>query len=67
MGGNRAIVLAMFGTTVESGLRGLLAIRTAVIEAFPHTRVAMAFTANQIRRVTKMARVFDRFACLMTR
>lgn len=48
---NQAIVLAMFGTTVETGLRGLLAIRAAMVEAFPHTPVVLAFTANQIRRV----------------
>ena len=48
---NLAIVLAMFGTTVESGLRGLLAIRAAMVEAFPQTPVVMAFTANQIRHV----------------
>ena len=51
MGEHQAIVLAMFGTTVESGLRGLLAIRAAMVEAFPHTPVVLAFTANQIRRV----------------
>ncbi len=48
---NQAIVLAMFGTTVESGLRGLLAIRAAVVAAFPQTPVALAFTSNQIRRI----------------
>ena len=51
MGEHQAIVLAMFGTTVESGLRGLLAIRAAMVEAFPYTPVVLAFTANQIRRV----------------
>ena len=46
-----AIVLAMFGTTVEAALQGLLAIRTAVATAYPHTPVKLAFTSNQIRRI----------------
>lgn len=45
-----AIVLAMFGTTVEPALQGLLAVKTAMEAAFPHTRVKLAFTSNQIRR-----------------
>jgi sirohydrochlorin cobaltochelatase len=46
----QAIVLAMFGTTVEAALGALLAIRTAVADAFPETPVRIAFTSNQIRR-----------------
>lgn len=48
---SEAIVLAMFGTTVESGLQDLLAIRVAVQQAYPQTPVRMAFTSNQIRRI----------------
>jgi sirohydrochlorin cobaltochelatase len=48
---SEAIVLAMFGTTVESALQDLLAIQSAVQEAYPHTPVKMAFTSNQIRRI----------------
>ena len=51
MQGSEAIVLAMFGTTVESGLRDLLAIPDAVQTAYPLTPVKMAFTSNQIRRI----------------
>jgi sirohydrochlorin cobaltochelatase len=46
-----AIVLAMFGTTVESALQGLLTIKTAMETAFPHTPVRLAFTSNQIRTI----------------
>jgi len=46
-----AIVLAMFGTTVEPALQGLMAIKTAMEQAYPHTRVKLAFTSNQIRRI----------------
>lgn len=48
---NKAIVLATFGTTVETALSGLLTIRQAMTAAFPHTPVKMAFTSNQIRRI----------------
>jgi sirohydrochlorin cobaltochelatase len=47
----QAIVLAMFGTTVEAALKALLAIKDAVAEAFPETPVRIAFTSNQIRRI----------------
>jgi sirohydrochlorin cobaltochelatase len=46
-----AIVLAMFGTTVESALQDLLAIHTAVQAAYPQVQVNIAFTSNQIRRI----------------
>ena len=48
---NTAIVLATFGTTVVSALGGILAIRDAMVAAFPHTRVKLAFTSNQVRRI----------------
>jgi sirohydrochlorin cobaltochelatase len=48
---SKAIVLAMFGTTVESALQGLLAIKTAMETAYPQTPVRLAFTSNQIRRI----------------
>ena len=50
MQGDSAIVLAMFGTTVEQALGSLLAIEAAMEAAFPYTPVKMAFTSNQIRR-----------------
>jgi len=45
-----AIVLAMFGTTVESGLNGLLNIRSQLMGKYPHTPVRIAFTSNIIRK-----------------
>ncbi|MFZ5761275.1 MAG: sirohydrochlorin cobaltochelatase [Thermodesulfobacteriota bacterium] len=45
-----AIVLAMFGTTVESALDGLLNIRSQLMEKYPHTPVRIAFTSNIIRK-----------------
>jgi len=45
-----AIVLAMFGTTVEPALQGLLNIRTKMIEKYPDTPVRIAFTSNIIRK-----------------
>ena len=48
---SEAIVLAMFGTTVTAGLRGLLAIRDAVAQAWPRTPVRLAFTSDRIRSV----------------
>lgn len=45
-----AIVLAMFGTTVESGLKGLLNIRAKIMEKFPETPVRIGFTSNIIRK-----------------
>ncbi len=46
-----AILLAMFGTTVEPALPGLMAIKSAMEQTFPHTPVTLAFTSNQIRRI----------------
>lgn len=48
---NQAIVLATFGTTTESALPGLLAVKAAMEQAFPHLPVKLAFTSNQIRRI----------------
>jgi len=48
---NNAIVLAMFGTSVESALPGLLHIRDQMVEAYPGTRVDIALTSNIIRRI----------------
>ena len=45
------IVLAMFGTTVESALQGLLHIRTMMERAYPETPVRIAFTSNIIRKI----------------
>lgn len=48
---NEAIVLAMFGTTVEPALHGLLAIQSTMEDAFPSTPTRIAFTSNQVRRI----------------
>ncbi|WP_417912849.1 sirohydrochlorin cobaltochelatase [Candidatus Electronema sp. TJ] len=45
-----AIVLAMFGTTVESALKGLLNIHAKMTVRFPAIPVRIAFTSNIIRR-----------------
>lgn len=45
-----AIVLAMFGTSVESALEGLLNIRSKINEKYPDTTVRIAFTSNIIRK-----------------
>ncbi|RWX51438.1 sirohydrochlorin cobaltochelatase [Candidatus Electrothrix marina] len=45
-----AIFLAMFGTTVEPALQGLLNIRTKMMEKYPETPVKIAFTSNIIRK-----------------
>ncbi|MDH3329016.1 MAG: sirohydrochlorin cobaltochelatase [Desulfobulbaceae bacterium] len=46
-----AVVLAMFGTSVEHALAGLLNIRDRMVGRFPETPVHIAFTSNIIRRV----------------
>jgi sirohydrochlorin cobaltochelatase len=46
-----AVVLAMFGTTVEEALPGLLNIRAKMVEHCPATPVRIAFTSKIIRRV----------------
>ena len=45
------IVLAMFGTTVEPALQGLLNIKAKMEKAYPNTPVRLAFTSNIIRRI----------------
>ncbi len=45
-----AIVLAMFGTSVEPALQSLLNIRTKIKQKFPNTEVKLAFTSNIIRK-----------------
>ena len=50
-GEEKAIVLAVFGTSHIEGLPGILTIRDRVQQAFPKTRVELAFTSNIIRRI----------------
>lgn len=45
------IVLAMFGTTVEPALDGLLNIKEKMEAAYPETSVRIAFTSNIIRKI----------------
>jgi sirohydrochlorin cobaltochelatase len=45
-----AVVIAMFGTTVEPALQSLLNIRTKIEQKFPGTEVRIAFTSNIIRK-----------------
>lgn len=45
------IVLAMFGTTVEPALEGLLNIKVKMEKAYPNTPVRFAFTSNIIRKI----------------
>lgn len=51
MKNSNAIVLAMFGTSVETALPGLFNIRNRMVEYFPATPVRMAFTSQIIRRI----------------
>ena len=46
-----AIVLAMFGTTVEPALQGLLNIKDKLEQSYPGTPVKIAFTSNIIRKI----------------
>ncbi len=46
-----AIVLAMFGTTVEPALQNLLNIREKVMKEYPGTAVRVSFTSNIIRKI----------------
>ncbi len=46
-----AIVLAMFGTTVEPALKGLTNIKDKIEKQYPDTPVRIAFTSNIIRRI----------------
>jgi sirohydrochlorin cobaltochelatase len=45
-----AVVLAMFGTTVEPALQSLINIQTKIEKKFPNTKVRIAFTSNIIRK-----------------
>ena len=45
-----AVVIAMFGTTVEPALEALINIRTKIEDRFPNTKVRIAFTSNIIRK-----------------
>jgi sirohydrochlorin cobaltochelatase len=45
-----AIVLAMFGTSVEPALEALLNIRSKINAKYPETTVRIAFTSNIIRK-----------------
>lgn len=47
----KAVVLAVFGTTHESGLPGILNIREQIQKEFPGIPVRLAFTSNIIRRI----------------
>ncbi|NOX25176.1 MAG: sirohydrochlorin cobaltochelatase [Deltaproteobacteria bacterium] len=47
----KAVIIAMFGTTVEPALKSLLNIRRQMQARFPHTLVKIAFTSNIIRRI----------------
>lgn len=51
MENNNAIILAMFGTSVEDALPGLLHIRNGMIDEFPGTTVRIAFTSKILRRI----------------
>lgn len=45
-----AVVIAMFGTTVEPALQSLISIRTKIEQKFPRTEIRIAFTSNIIRK-----------------
>lgn len=49
--GKAAIVLALFGSTVQSGLRGIYGVEAALRQAFPATSISLAFTSNQVRGI----------------
>ena len=46
-----AILLVMFGTSVEEGLSGLLQIRERFIRRFPRSVVRLVFTSKIIRKI----------------
>jgi sirohydrochlorin cobaltochelatase len=48
---SNAIVFATFGTTVPSGLSGILHTRDRIQKKFPGTEVRIAFTSNMIRKI----------------
>jgi sirohydrochlorin cobaltochelatase len=45
------IILAMFGTAVESALADLVGLRDQVAQAFPASTVRLAFTSQTLRRL----------------
>ena len=45
------IILAMFGTSVESGLAGFFHIRDRFVARFPQSRVHLAFSSKIIREI----------------
>ena len=45
-----AIVIATFGTTVPSGLQGILHVKERIKKRFPGTEIRIAFTSNMIRK-----------------
>lgn len=46
-----AIVLATFGTTVPSGLQGILHVKERMQKQFPGTEIRISFTSNMIRKI----------------
>ena len=57
----KAIVLAVFGTSHPEALPGILTIRDQVRQAFPQTRVELAFTSNIIRKIWQKRRLDPRY------
>ena len=52
----KAVVLAVFGTSHESALPGILNIRAQVQKALPGIPVRLAFTSNIVRRIWRERR-----------
>jgi len=46
-----AVVLAMFGTTVEPALKSLINIQHRLAAKYPKTKISIAFTSNIIRKI----------------
>jgi len=58
----KAVVLAVFGTSHESGLPGILNIRDQIQKELPGIPVRLAFTSNIIRRVWQERRQDPNYA-----
>ncbi|OGR06852.1 MAG: hypothetical protein A2520_07885 [Deltaproteobacteria bacterium RIFOXYD12_FULL_53_23] len=58
----KAVVLAVFGTSHESALPGILNIRDQVQKELPGTPVRLAFTSNIIRRIWQKRRLDPTYA-----
>ena len=58
---NNALVLAMFGTSEEEALHGLLNIRDRAVRHFPGVPVRIAFTSPHIRRTWRQRHDDDRY------